>query len=138
MTQFAELREADKRECIAAGLLPEQALQASIDASDQCFKMVGPDGEILAYWGYTVGSPLTWACFAWMLSTPAIERNKMYAGRISLRLLEQLLDTYGEVFVTVHNEYGLSIRWLEWMGFHLFSPGPIFSQYRCVNTGSLN
>ena len=118
MTLDVKLREADERECIAGGFPSgEAALRHSIAHSD-CAFTVQCDGEVLCYWGYRAINALTGGCVAWMLSTPAIERNPVFAARQSRRLLTWLLHTFGDVYVSVDEEYAVSVKWLTWLGFY--------------------
>lgn len=115
-SEFAVLREADAEECRLGGLEPEEALSMSIAQSDCAYRVVA-DGEVLAYWGWRSQGLLSGGCNAWMLSTPAIEKHKVFAARASLKLLNELLSTHYRIDIIVSPEHALALKWLRWMGF---------------------
>ena len=119
---FVELRAADEAECRAGGFASGgEALAYSWANSTNAFAHER-DGDILAYWGFReIGTVLGGTlCVAWMLSTPHIEQHRMHAARESRRLVDALLDHYGEIYVVVDCEYELALKWLRWLGFNLY------------------
>ncbi len=107
------LREADILECAAGGLTPYEALSTSIAQSDVAY-VIEWEGAPAAYWGWRV---IPEGCFAWMLSTPEMDRRPLHTARESARLLAWLHDTYPAVYVYVHIGHTTSLRWLKWLGF---------------------
>jgi len=92
-------------------------LEFSLARSTQSFAVLDEGGEVLAYWGWKDDSLASASCQAWMLSCPAIERNKVFAARQSRVFLSALLDTHARVWVLVDPTYRVAVRWLEWLGF---------------------
>lgn len=123
------LRDADVEECRKGGLSPQEAVAFSINRSTKAWLLPGPDGDIVAYWGWRDDCVGCSSAQVWMLSTPAIERHRLWAARKSRAILNVLLETHYLLWAVVDPEYDLAIRWLKWLGFGLDSRGDPFDCY---------
>lgn len=113
---FRELRSADAEECLAAGLMPMQAVYGSVKGSTEAFVIL--DGDLpLAFWGYAAQSTLGSACQAWLLTTPLVEKYKVFFARESLKKFHWLVRLYPFISVTVDVKHLVARNWLEWLGF---------------------
>lgn len=110
------LREGDRQECEAMGLLPFQVIAECVNRSVESF-VVTIDGEVAATWGYSVNSVIGNICYPWLFTTPVVEKHKMIFARGSLSIVNFLLARFPEVRVLVDCRYADSIGWLEWLGF---------------------
>ena len=117
MIQDVKLRSADEAECRAGGFPSGAvALETSIKASD-IYVEVRRDGEALAWFGCHAPSLMGSTALLWMLSTPAIEKHKIFAGRESVNFVRRFLELYPVLLAYVHTEHELSRKWLTWLGF---------------------
>lgn len=110
------LRKEDEDECALGGMTPLQAVMQSVEGSTRSWA-ISHGGEVLVYWGFRANSIISGGCRAWMLSTPAIEKHRIFAARKSQALLGLLLEDFAFITVVVDPRYALAIRWLEWLGF---------------------
>lgn len=110
------VREADAKECQAAGLDPQEALRQSIARSDWC-AVEFADGEEMCVWGYRECGFLTQSIDAWLLTSEKVVTNTIRFARGSKRHLDVLLSKYWAVRVEVHAAYTDSVKWLCWLGF---------------------
>lgn len=138
MTLLSEvvLREEDVEECRAGGFTPQEAVEQSIRLSTESFVCRGPDGEILAYWGYREDSLISGRCSVWMLSTPDIEFNQRFFARESRRITELLLATHFQLICLVDVNYVRAVRWLEWLGYEPLHYHGRFVQMRITRGGA--
>lgn len=113
-----ELREADRMECLAAGITPELAVLRSVQASSNAFANYA-NGELLCLWGFRFEDSRGREARMWLLSTPAVERYKTHFARTSQRMVKILLDEAPVIKVLVHTEHKLAVRWLKWLGFEI-------------------
>lgn len=112
-----QLRYNDVNECRAMGLSSIEALRQSRDRSVEAY-LVEIDGEVVAFWGYGVSSPLGECCYPWLLTTVAVEKHKYRFARGSIRVVEYLLSRYPRLSTMVDCRYHDAIGWLEWLGFN--------------------
>ncbi len=111
------LRDADEAECMAGGMTGQEAIRKS--ANESIFSaMVEVDGEPAAFWGFGAVSPFSYRSYAWLLTTPAVERCRFALGRESRRAVASLTERFPEVLVEVHREHVTAYNWLRWLGFH--------------------
>lgn len=130
-----ELRQADQEECWLGGMSPEEAFKWSVDNSTEAYAILAPSGATVAYWGWADQFIASGVCFAWMLSTPAMDQNKRWFARESKRLLSLLMESHWKIIIHVDPNYDLSIRWLEWMGFTRDGPAGSFLQMSFTKGG---
>lgn len=112
------VREADARECRAAGFEPEEALRLSIARSDEVYEARAErNGELLGIWGWRVIGFLTQRVDMWLLTSDAVSDHAMYFGRESKRIMDELLLRFSVLQCEVHLGHRSSLRWLRWLGF---------------------
>lgn len=111
------MRELDQAECLAMGTDPYTALAQSRERSERSFEVWSPNGELCAEWGYRTRNFLTGEADVWMLSFAPMERNRVWAARVSLALLANLLGTFMTLRAEVHAKHTIALRWLLWLGF---------------------
>ena len=118
------LRPADRAEVIAAyGSADIEAALAACVRQSLVARVWVVDGEPACLFGLTgavmgeVGSP-------WFLSTALIEKHGRYFARHCRRYLRDMLTMFPTLVNYVDERYACSIRWLQWMGFHLDEPQP--------------
>lgn len=110
------LRKRDAWECIAMGLTPIQAIHESVSES-LCSYAIFVNGEIVALWGYGTKNMMNGVAYPWCLTTPAIEKHKVYFARTSLAAKKYLLSQFVRLEVLVDARYFMAQNWLEWLGF---------------------
>lgn len=115
------LREADKKECLAIGLTPEKAIESCVRNSLASF-VVMVDGNLVATWGYSTKNPLSGIGYPWLLTTPLMLKYKVFFARRSLHCRDFLLTRFNRLEVLVAAEYLQAQEWLEWLDFQ--SSGP--------------
>lgn len=116
------LRDADILECKRLfGREPRLSLWDGYLYSDICFA-AEEGGEVFAVGGVMTKSLLSGGGIAWLLGTDKLESVWYAFARESRRVAEELTREYGvlENFVDASNTK--SIRWLEWLGFHIEEP----------------
>lgn len=111
------LRAADEAECRAGGMSGRRAATLSLRASTQSWEIRGPQGELLALWGWRADG-MQGTAKLWMLSCPGIEAYPLAVARESRRCVAWLLETYTELEVLVHTLYEKSALWLQWLDFY--------------------
>jgi hypothetical protein len=122
----AQLRAADVEEVLAFGYTPYEALRQSMLNSLKAY-MVEANGVPVAFWGYSSESWLSGTGYAWLLTTPEIEKHKYRFARSSKRIVAWLLTIYSRLIVAVHVNHMESRKWLEWLGFkYLHGEGTLY------------
>lgn len=112
------LREADEKECAAGGLTAAEAIKQSGECSIfSC--MVEVDGEPAAFWGLGASSALGMRGYAWLLTTPVVDRCRLRLGKESRYTMENLLYRFPEISVSVHEDHLVAYKWLRWLGFQV-------------------
>lgn len=102
--------ELDGRTEAVFGIGPAQAV-ASSDARDTSASMrVGPVGETLD--GGRIGRP-------WLVGSDEIEKHPITFYRMSRGIIGEMKTRYAMLENWVDARNKLSIRWLEWGGFHI-------------------
>lgn len=115
------MRSADRRECIAGGLDPEQALSDSWDGSVYS-RTALVNGKVAACWGVT-GTGSTGA--PWLLTGTACETVSPLAfARIYRREISVFLEYFPHLVNHVDASYTGAVRLLEICGFRLDDPQP--------------
>lgn len=132
--EFPVLREADAAECALGKLTAKEALAMSRTNSFAAY-VVKWKGETVAWWGYAPPTLVGANCYAWMLSTSAIESAPLMFALASKRILAKLHEIYPTVIVTVDPRHKLSLRWLHWLGFTPHTTMPPFIQLRSTRKG---
>lgn len=117
------LREGDTKECLAIGLSPVDAIVQSAEQSVMAYA-VFVNQELILTWGFVSKNPLSGIVYPWLLTTPAIEKHKMFFARGSVKARDYLLERYNRLDIIVAAEYLRAHAWLEWLGFS--APGASF------------
>ncbi len=133
------LREAELRECIAAGMTGEEAISSSIAYSTECYQIIIEE-EVVCSWGWFPTSHLSGVCHIWMLTGEAANKHKVFVARESARILNIMLECFPSVLVLVDSRYSLSIKWLRWLGFSVTQmgfqgPTGVIFQYMKIERG---
>lgn len=111
-----QLRIADQLECMLGGMDPQDALEISVGAS-LCAFSAEIDGDLVAYWGYAPLSLTSDRAMVWMLSCPGADDHKLALGRVSRKLMNELLTRYSALIVTVDPRHQVAMTWLTFLGF---------------------
>lgn len=109
------LRPGDLAECEAMGLAPDDALEASLMASNEAWVAL-EDGKPVAMWGYGVSGLLADA-EVWLLTSPGVERHKKLFLQMNQQFIAEIMARFGGAVAYVHAEYGRAVKWLAWLGF---------------------
>lgn len=110
------LRKSDARECFALGLTPIKAIKESVEESLASYVIL-VDDEIVALWGYGTRNMMNGIAYPWCLTTPALEKHKVYFARGSIAAKRYLLSQFVRLEVLVDAHYLAAQNWLEWLGF---------------------
>ena len=125
-TIAAHLRQADIDEIHAASdLSPALAVAYSIAHSARGFTAL-LDNSPCAVFGVAQG-------VIWLVGTDEISHHPVTFFRLSKKFFPKLKKGYPvlENFVHVHNT--LSLRWLQWLGFHIDAPENNFHHVYFIN-----
>lgn len=112
------MREADRRECVAMGRNPRQALREGLQSSTICFTAL-VDARPEAMFGLVVYSALGGAGIPWMLGTDAIYDHPRQMLATGPRLLSLMLDSTPSLENVVAVENERAIRMLRRWGFSI-------------------
>jgi len=119
------LREADRRECVAQTLLqPEDAITFVMRSAVRAWAGT-IDGEIACLFGVSRSSltTLEWGT-PWMMGTPLIERHE----RAFLRRNKPYISEFKSIFPKLENWVDMrnekAVRWLAWLGFKIHDAEP--------------
>jgi hypothetical protein len=83
------------------------------------------DGGIIAAWGLVdEGSLLVPVARPWCMTTPLVERHARHFARESRRIVSHWRQWRWRLHNCVDARYQVSVRWLEWLGFHVGEPWP--------------
>lgn len=108
--------EWDTRTMAIFGLRPVEALANSMKGSSESVAVFAND-ELVALWGHGYRDFIAGIGYAWLITTPAIEKYTYRFGKNSFRLIQYLMSIYSRVEVMVDAEFLVSIAWLERLGF---------------------
>ena len=112
------MRPADRDEAWACTLAkPLEAIHTSMAASQMTWS--GMVDNIPIFISGVAASPHGPHGVPWMLGTPEIEDNAVNFLRISRPLLTQMLGQFDCLINRVDARNHTSIRWLQWLGFHI-------------------
>ena len=117
------MRPADRDEAWACTLTtPAEAIYASLAASQLTWS--GMVENIPIFISGVAASPVGNHGVPWMLGTPEIEDHAVSFLRISRPLLDQMLGRFPCLSNRVDARNRTSIRWLQWLGFHIHPAKP--------------
>lgn len=123
---WVRLRPADEAECAVAGLTGADAVRMSAEGALEAH-MVSIDGEPVAFWGYASRSILAPVAYGWLLTLPAIDAHGRLLARVSIRVVDYILQKYSTLVVQTHWQHSTAVRWLEWLGFEEHGPDGDFT-----------
>lgn len=110
------LRDADRAEAEALGMVAHQALLMSFAASDKVFTVCLPDGIPAAMFGVGPADTDKMVGGVWMMATPEIRRYRIQFLRGCKVWLEKFHQTYPILWNYVDARNDLHIQWLKWLG----------------------
>ena len=115
----ANLRDADRAECAAAGVDDfEGVIADGIEHSALCWT-AWVDGQPAAVFGVRawdeVGVP-------WMLGTDAVQVHRRAFIQLAPAYIDQMLQAFPRLLNHVHARNTLAVRWLKHAGFALQEP----------------
>lgn len=129
LPEFGTLRHADEVECAAGGMTGREAIDKSLRASFLAYAIYGNE-ELLAFWGFRPATLTGNSAAMWMMSFPGMDKHQVAFARYSMRVVQDMLDIYGELFVTVHYAHTLARKWLHWLGFKQQNDFGVFKEMR--------
>ncbi|WP_445505062.1 hypothetical protein [Microvirga sp. G4-2] len=121
----ANIREADRRECLAQTMLPPaDALAATMNSALRAW--VGlVDGVPACLFGVSRSSTLTpeWGR-PWLVGTPLLERHERAFLRRNKAYISEFISIAPKLenWVDMRNEK--AVRWLAWLGFKIHDAEP--------------
>ena len=116
------MREADKDEVwAAAGMLPLQSLQASVDTTPHPYTGL-VDGEVMNIWGVGKHPDFNLVGYPWMLASDLVIKHKRLFLRESLIALEVMKKEAPYLINMVDTRNKVAIKWLRWLGFEIYGP----------------
>lgn len=118
------MRAAEVREIAAdCGLTPEPALLSELDRSIAAWSWV-IDGEVVCMFGVVLPYLFSEESYPWFLTTHLVDVNYVAFARACRALLPEMLARHPRMVGMVDARYGLSIRWLRWLGAKIGAPQP--------------
>jgi len=118
------LRPEDRREIAGmtgADFLTE--IRHCVASSACCWSCLC-DGQLLAIFGVICTNPFRKHGIIWMLSTEHTVDHKMYAGRMTRKGLNAILQDWEYLYNYVDEGNNRTIAWLKWMGAKVYPPRP--------------
>jgi hypothetical protein len=120
----SRMREADKREVWAAGLMrPDQALAESLRSSRRAWTGLLEDRPV-AMFGCASMARLTGSGSAWLLGTDDLAIIPMRFAKESRRWVGTMLEVFNPLVNWVDARNTASISWLEWLGADISPAAP--------------
>jgi len=110
------LREADKREIIAAMGVPKESLLLGVKSPDPTYVAVDEEDVPQIIFG-TAPSPSPVLGFVWMMASPEIKECWVRLLRETPHWIDRMSEGYEVLGNVVHEENSVHIRWLKWAGF---------------------
>lgn len=122
---LGQLRDADRRECLAYGLDDyEEGIRSSVTSSVLCWSAFDAAGNLLAVFGVAPVSVMTGVGCPWMLGTDRLGRHSRDLMRICPGYIGRMLGLFPHLTNHVHAGNTTSVRWLKRLGFRLHKPAP--------------
>lgn len=116
------MREADRKECLAAGHSPAKSLQIGFSNSQTC-NTVLRDGKLVGMFGYIRYKDNS--AFGWALGTDEFARPTPGFLKQSYEEVQKILWQFPRIVNAVSTENVRHRRWLEAMGAEFFDHLPI-------------
>lgn len=114
------MREEDKEECIAGGLLPHHALSLSYEGAIVAYTLLTPNTHIPgAVLGVGMSNLNPCMGVIWMLGTDAIKTHRFTFLRNCKPVLNELYEITGKdcFYNYTYSKNTLHHAWLKWLGF---------------------
>lgn len=124
------LRAHDRKTIERLSLDPARLLRQTLENGNPMLTAVD-DGVPICMWGIDKQSLLSpW--MIWMLTTDAIDNHQVKFLRWSRILVREWGRQYGTLEGWVDADFGVSVRWLRWLGFKEIADGD-FKRMRYVH-----
>jgi hypothetical protein len=120
----ANMRQADRDECAAFGLTPEQSLSKCLGVSRDTIAGLADD-EVVALLGTFRSDQYPDIAFVWLQSTTAADRHTKAFARTSKRYVEDLKTKYSRIGNFVDARYEKAVKWIRWLGFEIYPAQPL-------------
>lgn len=117
------LRAADLKELGEAAEFPEEVLFESWELSTISWLILDRTGLPIGIMG-AAPHMIPGLGIAWMMGTDGVEREALSIARQTRRYVEEMHEQYPVLWNYVDAENELSLRWLEWSGFHIVDADP--------------
>ena len=113
------MREADVEEVWAAAkLLPLEALQEGVQASDEPFTGL-MDGKVVCIFGVAQATVLSEEGEPWLLASDLIDETAHTFLRVNRVYVREIKKRYSKLSNYVDERNTAAKRWLRWLGFEL-------------------
>lgn len=122
------LRDADRREVLAFGQEPLQALLESLSQSSEAYT-VRAGGEMMCMTGVCPMTAIGQTGVPWLLGTDLVRQHARYFMAQSRRLISRWLAIFPVLENRVPTDYAETLRWARWLGFKVEAGQP-FSTIR--------
>lgn len=120
-TIAARMQEIDRRECMAGGRTPKEALRYGLRNSITAYT-VKINGRAEAMFGVMTTDFLYGEGAPWLLMTDVAAGNRKALVRLGQRYVRAMFQHYTLLHNRVHADHEKAIRWLAWLGFVI---GPV-------------
>ena len=80
------------------------------------------DEEVFAVGGIKCADFLTDEAYAWLFCSEVMARHPIAFARSVLEAFDRAKERFGSIWGWVEADFAQSVRWLEWMGFHIEEP----------------
>jgi hypothetical protein len=135
-----DIRDVDIRELRSStGKEPKEILQVSFRMPGSIFTL-RVKGDLVCIFGIaTVGSPEDLAGVPWMIGTNKVKKYRREFLDVSRTIFCTMCSKYRYLSNYVDDRNKDSIKWLQWLGFHVGDPVPFgiadlpFRQFLLVN-----
>jgi hypothetical protein len=136
------LRKADREECLALGVPPDQALIESVRISTACFSIVKGD-DIIGMFGCgpsPTSDPNISIGSIWLLGSPRIQEIKYTFLRQCKHWTQVLHSDYEVLWNWADSRNDVHLKWLRWLGFKIIKTeaigvnGETFHQFLSIRS----
>jgi hypothetical protein len=111
------MSKPDLNECAAGGLGPYRALRSALDRSVAAWTGMLGDMPVCMFGVCPVGDFLSGVGAPWFLSSPELQRYRIYFLKRNREFLQKMLDIFPLLIDFVDVRHVRAIRWLKWLGF---------------------
>ena len=122
LTDFEErLRQADRRELIAAAGDAWTAIDTSIVNSEACYRVSGDKGQPLVLYGRCKVDGIP-GRLIWCVATDELKPYEREFARVSRKILQEWAEEFGILWNAVGEFNEPAMRWLKWCGAEFGKP----------------